>query len=96
MTNKPDFENNLRDAAYLWHDRVQNALQDLTTPTVGSDLFRKYIGSFSINYQEYYDPKKTVQDMFILDQINEENPILYGHYTLHSYTLFFYFLFIDL
>jgi len=75
-SHQPDFENHLRDAGYLWHDRVQNALQELTSPTVSSDLFRKYIGSFSVHYQDYYHPQQTVQDMLILDQINQDNPIV--------------------
>ncbi|MFC3032097.1 NAD-glutamate dehydrogenase [Pseudoalteromonas fenneropenaei] len=73
--NVKDIENNLREAARTWEDKLQSALLEGNGEARGNELTRKYSNAFPHAYKDQVLPSAAVVDIDKLEQLNDENKL---------------------
>ncbi|QTH71502.1 NAD-glutamate dehydrogenase [Pseudoalteromonas xiamenensis] len=73
--NVKDIENNLREAARTWEDKLQSALLEGAGESRGNELTRKYTNAFPHSYKDQVLPSAAVVDIEKLEQLTEENKL---------------------
>ncbi|CCQ11836.1 NAD-specific glutamate dehydrogenase [Pseudoalteromonas luteoviolacea B = ATCC 29581] len=73
--NVKDIENNLREAARTWEDKLQSALLEGAGESRGNELTRKYANAFPHSYKDQVLPSAAVVDIEKLEQLNDENKL---------------------
>ncbi|WP_199611582.1 NAD-glutamate dehydrogenase [Flocculibacter collagenilyticus] len=70
-----DIENNLREAARTWDDKLHSALLESFGEATGKELARKYSNAFQRSYKEDNLPSASLVDIDKLELLNDDNKL---------------------